>query len=168
MLHEYTEDSEAVGRFLQEAFVASAVDHPNVVEIWAADRFEEDGRMYILMPLIEGTSLEALCDHVGPLGLDAAATIAIQIAAGLDAVHELGVVHRDIKPANLLITKKRGLKHLLREDRGLRRRPPARAAPRGDLARAPDADEHGDRHRREHGTGAGSGIARHRRAGRHL
>jgi serine/threonine-protein kinase len=114
MLNEYTEDPEVVGRFLQEAFVASAVDHPNVVEIWAADRFEEDGRMYILMPLIEGSSLETLCDQVGQLGLDAVATIAIQIAAGLDAVHELGVVHRDIKPANILITKKHGLKHYVK------------------------------------------------------
>src|SRR5437762_6410958 len=114
MLNEYTEDAEVVGRFLQEAFVASAVDHPNVVEIWAADRFEEDGRMYILMPLIEGSSLETLCESVGPLGFDAAATIAIQIAAGLDAVHKLGVVHRDIKPANILITKKDGLKHFVK------------------------------------------------------
>ena len=114
MLNEYTEDPEVVGRFLQEAFVASAVDHPNVVEIWAADRFEEDGRMYILMPLIEGSSLEALCESVGQLGLDTAATVAIQIAAGLAAVHELGVVHRDIKPANILITKKHGLKHYVK------------------------------------------------------
>ncbi|HWU86260.1 MAG TPA: serine/threonine-protein kinase [Kofleriaceae bacterium] len=114
MLHEYTEDPEVVGRFLQEAFVASAVDHPNVVEIWAADRFEEDGRMYILMPLIEGASLEVLCEHTGPFGLDAAATIAIQIAAGLDAVHELGVVHRDINPANILIAKRRGLEHFVK------------------------------------------------------
>jgi eukaryotic-like serine/threonine-protein kinase len=114
MLNEYTEDPAVVGRFLQEAFVASAVDHPNVVEIWAADRFEEDGRMYILMPLIEGSSLESLCENVGQLGFDTAATIAIQIAAGLDAVHELGVVHRDIKPANILLTKKHGLKHYVK------------------------------------------------------
>jgi eukaryotic-like serine/threonine-protein kinase len=114
MLNEFTENSEVVGRFLQEAFVASAVDHPNVVEIWAADRFEEDRRMYILMPLIEGSSLETLCESVGPLGFDAAATIALQIAAGLDAVHKLGVVHRDIKPANILIAQKDGLKHFVK------------------------------------------------------
>ena len=113
MRNEYTEDAEVVERFLQEAFVASAVDHPNVIEIWAADRFEEDGRMYILMPLIEGSSLEGICLHAGPLGFRAAAAIAIQIAAGLDAVHALGVVHRDIKPENILITKKHGFEHFV-------------------------------------------------------
>lgn len=56
------------------------------------------------MPFIEGESLEALCQRSGPLPLNVAAAILLQVASGLDAVHERSIIHRDVKTQNILIT----------------------------------------------------------------
>ncbi len=106
MLAEYTQDRDLTARFFREAKAVAMVCDPNIIEIYAADRFPEDGRLYILMPFIEGGSLEALCRRIGPLPLDVAAAVILQVASGLDAIHELAIVHRDIKCENILITSR--------------------------------------------------------------
>jgi serine/threonine protein kinase len=101
---EYTQNAEIVSRFLREAQAVAALDDPNIIDIIDCHEFPEDGLTYIAMKFIEGNSLAALLQLVRPMPLDGAIVIALQIASGLDAAHELGIVHRDVKPANVIIS----------------------------------------------------------------
>ena len=100
---ELTRDGEAKARFIHEAQAASSLDHPNVCTIYEIDE-TNDGQTFIAMAYYEG---EILKDRIrrGPLNLEEAVDIAIQIARGLDKAHQKGIVHRDIKPANIFINK---------------------------------------------------------------
>ncbi len=95
-------------RFIQEAKAASALDHPNICNIYEIDE-TEDGQMFIAMACYEGESLKAKIDR-GPLPIDEAIDIAIQIAQGLAKALSKDIVHRDLKPANILITEDHQLK----------------------------------------------------------
>jgi serine/threonine protein kinase/Tol biopolymer transport system component len=99
---ELTRDPVAKARFLQEARAASALDHPNVCTIHEVDE-TEDGQLYLAMPCYDGETLKRRLER-GPLPLDEAIDIAIQIGQGLAKAHRQGIVHRDIKPANLIVT----------------------------------------------------------------
>ncbi len=101
--HQWVSDPEARERFIQEARAASALDHPNVCNIYEIGE-TDDGRMYIAMACYEGESLRERIRR-GPLKADEAIGLAMQVAQGLAKAHEKGIVHRDIKPANILITK---------------------------------------------------------------
>ena len=90
-------------RFIHEAKAASALDHPNICNIYEIDE-TEDGQMFIAMACYEGESLKNKIDR-GPLLVDEAIDIAIQITQGLEKAHSKEIVHRDIKPANILITE---------------------------------------------------------------
>ncbi len=90
-------------RFIHEAKAASALDHPNICSIYEIDE-TEDGQMFIAMACYEGESLKDRIDR-GPLPIDEAIDIAIQITQGLEKAHSKEIVHRDIKPANVLITE---------------------------------------------------------------
>jgi eukaryotic-like serine/threonine-protein kinase len=96
------DDSAAAARFLQEARAAAALNHPNITTLHA---IEDDGdHPFLVMELVEGETLEARLARSGPLAADEAVAIASQVAAGLQAAHDRGIVHRDIKPANLMLT----------------------------------------------------------------
>jgi serine/threonine protein kinase len=100
---ELTSDEEAKKRFIQEAKAAAALEHPNICTVYEVD--EADGQTFIAMSYIEGQSLkDELKD--GPLEIDEAKDIAIQIAEGLKEAHEKGIIHRDVKPANIMLTKR--------------------------------------------------------------
>lgn len=101
---EYTQNPEIVSRFLREAQAVAALDDPNIIDIIDCHEFAEDGLTYIAMKFIDGHSLAALSELVRPMPIDGAIVIALQIASGLDAAHELGIVHRDVKPANVIIS----------------------------------------------------------------
>ncbi|HKV09793.1 MAG TPA: protein kinase [Thermoanaerobaculia bacterium] len=88
-------------RFLREARAASVLDHPNLCTIYEIDETEE-GRLFIAMAFCEGETLKARIER-GPLPVAMAVGLAAQIAAGLEAAHEKGIVHRDVKPANVIV-----------------------------------------------------------------
>ena len=100
---ELTRDDEARERFVQEAQAASALDHPNICTIHEIDSTPE-GQMFIAMAFYDGETLKNWIER-GPLGVDEALDIAIQVAQGLTKAHAAGIVHRDIKPANVMVTK---------------------------------------------------------------
>lgn len=111
---EVAKEPSIVDRFLVEAKAMAALDDPNVVEIYASGRFVEDGRPYIVMAHVEGQSLESLCRELGPMSLETAALIAVQVASGLDTVHSHAIIHRDIKPQNILVGPRWGRRYFVR------------------------------------------------------
>ncbi len=87
-------------RFVQEAKAAAALSHPNVCPIH--DIRDHDDQMFIVMEFVEGQTLR---EKIGSVNLKQAVDIAIQVADGLAAAHEKGIVHRDIKPENIMIRR---------------------------------------------------------------
>jgi N-acetylneuraminic acid mutarotase len=98
---EFAEDREFRERFMRESRQAGAIEHPNVIPI---HRVGEDGDLlFISMDYVEGTDLKTFIGVRGRLDPGPAASVASQVAAGLEAAHARGLVHRDVKPANVLI-----------------------------------------------------------------
>ena len=94
-------DSEFRERFQRESRMAAAIDHPNVIPVYAAG--ESDGSLYLVMRYVGGTDLHALLREEGALEPERAAELVAQVASALDAAHAAGLVHRDVKPANVLL-----------------------------------------------------------------
>ena len=100
---ELTHISEVKDRFMREAQAAAALDHPNICTVYEFDEAEE--KPFISMAYIEGQSLKKKIDS-GPLELNEALRIGIQVAEGLQEAHKKGVVHRDIKSANIIVDER--------------------------------------------------------------
>src|SRR3954462_7770075 len=101
--------SEAVReRFLREARAAAALRHANVAGVFRFGAMADSDRCYCAMELVEGETLEALVRREGPLKLDTALEIAIQVTRALIAAADRGLVHRDLKPANIMLTQSEG------------------------------------------------------------
>ena len=90
-------------RFERESRIAAAIDHPNVIPVYAAG--EEGGHLYLVMRYVQGTDLQHLLARERTVPPARAASIALQIGAALDAAHAVGLVHRDVKPANVLLSR---------------------------------------------------------------
>jgi len=97
---EFLKDADRVARFKQEAFATSALNHPNITTIFEID--EADGNHFISLEYISGQALRVLIRD-GRLELRQILEIAVQVAEGLHAAHEAGVVHRDLKPENIMV-----------------------------------------------------------------
>ena len=98
---EMSGDPERIARFQREARTLASLTHPNIATIHGFEDTTE--ARFLVMELIEGEDLSERL-RPGPLGVEEAVDIARQIALGLEAAHEQGVVHRDLKPANVKIT----------------------------------------------------------------
>jgi formylglycine-generating enzyme required for sulfatase activity len=97
---EIAATSPARKRFLREARSAAQVRHENVVQVYAV---EEQPLPYLVMEFIPGETLQQRLDRIGPLEVPEIVRLGRQIAEGLAAAHDTGLIHRDIKPGNVLI-----------------------------------------------------------------
>src|SRR6267378_6063192 len=98
----FSTDSDRLHRFEQEARSASALNHPNIVTIYALGL--DASTHYIAMELVEGKTLRELL-VAGLLPIRKAIEIAAQVAEGLAKAHEAGIAHRDLKPENLMVSQ---------------------------------------------------------------
>jgi serine/threonine protein kinase len=111
-------DEEFRARFIREWRAATAVEHPHIIPVYAAD--EADGVLYIAMRLVNGGDLASLVRRTGPLASGQTAAFISAVASALDAAHSVGLVHRDIKPGNMLLDSASGLSdHVYLSDFGL-------------------------------------------------
>ncbi len=101
LLPELAVDEALRVRFRNEAIAAAKLTHPGIVATY--DTGDDDGTAYIVMELVEGTTLRHLIDERGRLPVRDAVDISSQVADALEHAHRQGLVHRDIKPANVLV-----------------------------------------------------------------
>ena len=99
---EFSEDSSFVTKFRAEAQSAAGFEHPNIVNIY--DVGSENGLYYIVMEYVEGITLKTYIEKKGQLSFKESASIAIQVARGIEAAHNKNIIHRDIKPQNIIIS----------------------------------------------------------------
>ena len=98
---ELATDAARLERFEREAKTLASLNHPNIAGIHGVE--EHEGSRYLVLEYVEGETLADMLDR-GPLRVDEAVELAVQIAAGVEAAHEAGVIHRDLKPGNIIVT----------------------------------------------------------------
>lgn len=103
MKRELGDDPELVERFLREARAAAALNHPNIVQIYSCG--QEAGQPYIVMELVSGGRLDQMMEGGKKVDEARLLEISLDVAEGLKAANEAGLVHGDIKPANILLDK---------------------------------------------------------------
>jgi serine/threonine-protein kinase len=98
---EFAKDADRVARFQREAKLLASLNHPNIAAIYGLEEF--GGTNFLVMELVEGATLDERI-KAGPVPVEEALKLALQIAEALEAAHEKGVIHRDLKPANIKVT----------------------------------------------------------------
>ncbi len=102
---EDLQEGEAIARFEREARSAASIQHPNIVDVTDFGESKE-GVFYLVMEYVEGETLHRLLRREGTLDVKRAAKLLRQIADGVEAAHDAGILHRDLKPANIFIMTK--------------------------------------------------------------
>lgn len=100
---QYSRDAGRVEQFRQEALITANVNHPNVIKLYSVGY--DQGYFYIAMELVNGGSLEQRIRREGSIKEEEALRIGREVAEGLRAAQQLGLIHRDVKPANILFTE---------------------------------------------------------------
>jgi len=110
----FVEDPERLARFEREAKLLAQLNHPNIAGIYEVGEVTLDGDAAVHFLAMELAAGEDLADRLtrGPVAVEDAIPIALQIAEALEAAHESGVVHRDLKPANIKVTPEGAVKVL--------------------------------------------------------
>jgi tetratricopeptide (TPR) repeat protein len=103
-----TENAQAIANFQREAQAAAKLNHPNIVTVY--DTGEQQGRYYIAMEYVEGTTLKEILRRRGAISPSGILHVLMQISEALAYAHEKKVVHRDIKPANAMWTRDKKVK----------------------------------------------------------
>jgi len=127
---EFAADAERLARFQREARLLATLNHPNIAAIYGLE--EADGARYLVLEIVEGESLAQRL-AAGPLPVEEALAVCAQIAAGVSAAHEAGVIHRDLKPGNVMVRPDGSVKVL---DFGLAKETEAPGSS-GDLSASP-------------------------------
>jgi len=99
---ESLQEGEAIARFEREARSAASIRHPNVVDVTDFGKTDDDV-FYLVMEYVEGETLHRLLRREGTLTTKRALHLLKQIASGVEAAHEAGILHRDLKPANIFL-----------------------------------------------------------------
>ncbi len=106
----FAEDPERLARFEREAKLLASLNHPNIAAIYglhqegaSAGAGQAPGVRFLAMELVGGEDLQQRLQR-GPLSVDEALKVAVQMAAGIEAAHDRGVIHRDLKPANVIVS----------------------------------------------------------------
>lgn len=99
---EDLQEGEAISRFEREAESAASIQHPNTVSVTDSGETPE-GVFYLVMEYVEGETLHRLLRREGTLPIKRAVKLLRQIADGVEAAHDAGILHRDLKPANIFI-----------------------------------------------------------------
>ena len=98
---EVARDPERLARFQREAQLLASLNHPHIAAIYGLD--EAEGKPFLVLELVDGEDLQQRLKR-GPIPVEEALDLALQLADALEAAHEKGIVHRDLKPANVKIT----------------------------------------------------------------
>src|SRR5205807_3465235 len=98
----FAHDPERLSRFQREAKMLASLNHPNIATIYGLE--QSNGTHYLLMELVSGETLAERAKREGPVPIEEALKISVQIAEALEAAHEKGIIHRDLKPANVKVT----------------------------------------------------------------
>src|SRR5438477_5250272 len=102
LAEELTQNRDRLNRFDQEAYAASALNHPNILTIY--EMGDEGGRHFIATEFVDGQTLRTRLSGA-PMELSEVLSIAIQVAGALEEAHAAGIIHRDIKPENIMIRR---------------------------------------------------------------
>lgn len=104
---EYAIKKDVVRRFMREAKAATAIRHPNVIEILDVVQGDDDAPVMV-MELLKGEDLDSLMLRQGPLPLGEVARIMTPVVSAVGAAHALGIIHRDLKPENIFLASSQG------------------------------------------------------------
>ncbi|OEH91216.1 Stk1 family PASTA domain-containing Ser/Thr kinase [Bacillus solimangrovi] len=100
---DFSDNDEFIERFRREAYSATSLHHPNIVEIF--DVGEEDGIYFMVMEYVDGKTLKQLIQQYGPVSVEDSVHIMSQMTSAIQHAHENQIIHRDIKPHNILINE---------------------------------------------------------------
>lgn len=100
---------DLTSRFRREARAMSQLTHPNTVKVFMYGELEEDGLLYIVMEYLDGRNLNQTVRKQGPMPMERAIPILVQVCHALNEAHGMGIVHRDMKPENIFLCSQGGM-----------------------------------------------------------